>query len=117
LKVVSAVCEAAGIANITVQHIRVEEIKNRKFDFAVSRAVAPLRDLWRWSAPLLQRKPAKIQAEDSSLQQVANGLICLKGGDLTREIYESGVRPSMMDLYSVFKEDYFKDKFILHVPK
>jgi len=49
LKVVDAVAEALELKNVTTQHVRVEEIKNRKFDFVVSRAVAPLKDLWRWS--------------------------------------------------------------------
>ncbi len=60
LKVVEAVKEATGLLNITTQHGRAEEIKNRKFDTAVSRAVAPLKDLWTWAKPLL-RKPPKHQ--------------------------------------------------------
>ena len=45
--------------NVRTANIRAEEIKNRKFDFAVSRAVAPLKDLWQWSKPLLNKsKPA-----------------------------------------------------------
>ena len=55
LKVVDAVAEGLGLKNVTTQHTRVEEIKNRKFDFVVSRAVAPLKDLWRWSKPLLKK--------------------------------------------------------------
>src|SRR5689334_3545386 len=51
LKVVDAVAKAIELKNVTTQHIRAEEIKNRKFDFAVSRAVAPLKDLWKWSKP------------------------------------------------------------------
>jgi 16S rRNA (guanine527-N7)-methyltransferase len=52
LKVVDAVCEVAGIKNITTRHARVEDIKNKKFDYAISRAVAPLKDLWRWADPI-----------------------------------------------------------------
>ncbi|MFL5787416.1 MAG: 16S rRNA (guanine(527)-N(7))-methyltransferase RsmG, partial [Flavisolibacter sp.] len=54
LKIVEEVCKAANIENVTIQHIRAEEIKEKKFDFAVSRAVAPLLDLWTWSKPLLK---------------------------------------------------------------
>src|ERR671933_1074178 len=46
LKVVEDVAAAIGLKNVTTQHIRAEEIRNRKFDFVVSRAVAPLTDLW-----------------------------------------------------------------------
>jgi 16S rRNA (guanine527-N7)-methyltransferase len=58
LKVVEAVCEGANITNISIQHTRAEDIKNRKFDFAISRAVAPLKELWKWSAPLLKKRAA-----------------------------------------------------------
>ena len=106
LKVVEAVAEAAGIKNITTQHIRAEEIKNRKFDFAVSRAVAPLKDLWLWAKPLLKK------GNEAALK---NGLICLKGGDLSQEIYESGLRPNIVRIHDLFKEPYFEEKFLLHV--
>ncbi|OIR13146.1 ribosomal RNA small subunit methyltransferase G [mine drainage metagenome] len=112
LKVVDAVCEAANITNITTQHTRAEEIKNRKFDFAVSRAVAPLKNLWQWASPLLKKKTM-----DDGRQTIANGLICLKGGDLHQEIFESNTRPNMMSIYKIFPEEYFKEKHILHVAK
>ncbi len=112
LKVVDAVCEGANITNITTQHIRAEEIKNRKFDFAVSRAVAPLKELWKWAGPLLKKKTM-----DDGRYTIANGLICLKGGDLHQEIFESNTRPKMLSIYDIFKEEYFKEKFILHVAK
>jgi len=108
LKVVDAVCEGAHIKNITTQHTRAEDIKNKKFDFAVSRAVAPLKDLWTWAEPLLKK---------GSHQDIPNGLICLKGGDLHQEIFESGLRPKMMPIYKIFQEEYFQEKFIIHASK
>jgi len=108
LKVVEAVAAGAGITNITTQHCRAEEIKSRKFHFAVSRAVAPLKDLWQWSAPLLRK---------GSAATMPNGLICLKGGDLHQEISDSNVRPKLIDIYSLFPEDYFKEKYVVHVEK
>ena len=56
LKVVNAIAGELGLKNISTEHIRVEEIKNRKFDFVVSRAVAPLKELWKWSKPLLKKE-------------------------------------------------------------
>jgi 16S rRNA (guanine527-N7)-methyltransferase len=53
IKVVEAVRDAIGLQNVSTQHGRAEEIKNRKFDCVVSRAVAPLKDLWAWSRGLL----------------------------------------------------------------
>lgn len=112
LKIVNAIAEAAGITNITTQHIRAEEIKNRQFDYAVSRAVAPLKDLWQWSKPLLKKKKKVI--EEDELQP---GLICLKGGDLAQEIQESGTRPRIMSISDLFKEESFHEKYILYVTR
>ena len=112
LKIVNAIAEAAGITNITTQHIRAEEIKNRQFDYAVSRAVAPLKDLWLWSKPLLKKKN-KLADEDELLP----GLICLKGGDLAQEIQESGTRPRIMPISELFKEESFHEKYLLYVTR
>jgi 16S rRNA (guanine527-N7)-methyltransferase len=114
LKVVEAVKEATGLLNITTQHGRAEEIKNRKFDTAVSRAVAPLKDLWTWVKPLL-RKPPKHRPGEGELP-IPNGLICLKGGDLAPEISESGCRPRIMEIHEIFREEYFLQKYLLYVP-
>lgn len=109
LKVVQAVAEGAGINNITVQHTRAEEIKGRKFDFAVSRAVAPLKELWKWARPLLKTSPREGNQQP--------GLICLKGGDLAAEIHESQTRPRVMEIQDLFKEEFFKEKYLLYVPR
>lgn len=103
LKVANEIATVIGLQNITVQHTRAEEIKNRKFDLVVSRAVAPLKDLWWWSKPLLKKG------------QSPNGLICLKGGDLTKEISESNCRPGVWEIEKIFAEPFFKEKFLLHV--
>jgi 16S rRNA (guanine527-N7)-methyltransferase len=112
LKIVEAVKEAVGLTNVTTQHIRAEEIHNRKFDFAVSRAVAPVKELWKWSKPLL--KNSQFEKEGSVYK---SGLICLKGGDLAQEISESGLHPKMVEINSVFEEEYFKEKYLLYVTK
>ncbi len=112
LKIIEEVKSAIGLTNITTQHTRAEEIKNRKFDFAVSRAVAPLKDLMKWSFPLLRN--AKFESEGAVFQ---SGLICLKGGDLAQEISESGARPRIVQLTSLFPEPFFEEKFLLYVRK
>lgn len=108
LKVVDAVIEHTRLTNVTTQHIRAEDIKNRQFDFAVSRAVAPVKDLWRWSYRLLNK---------GKKNELANGLICLKGGDLAQEIAESDVRPRLISIAEIFNEDYFQEKYLLHIPR
>jgi 16S rRNA (guanine527-N7)-methyltransferase len=110
LKVVEEVAAGAGIKNITTQHTRLEDIRNRKFDFVVSRAVAPLKDLWKWSKPFLKTHKPETGSPNP-------GLICLKGGDLAKEIQESNTRPRMMEIHDIFPEEYFKEKYILHVAR
>ena len=107
LKVVNEVAEGAGIKNITTQHTRAEEIKNRQFDTILSRAVAPLKDLWWMSKPLI-RKTKKAE------KGVPNGLICLKGGDLSQEISESNCKPFVWEINKIFDEPYFDEKYILY---
>ena len=119
LKVIEAIAADIGLTNITTQHTRVEEIRNRKFDFVVSRAVAPLKDLWYWSRPLLKTTPSPnknkpVEAIDTNLKP---GLLCLKGGDLTQEIHESGVRPRLMSIHDIFPEEIFNDKYIVYIPR
>jgi 16S rRNA (guanine527-N7)-methyltransferase len=114
LKIIEAVKEELGLTNITTQHIRAEEIKDRKFDFAVSRAVAPLTDLIRWSRPLLKTTSFKVQEEDGE-RVYKSGLICLKGGDLNQEIKDSATRPKMIEISKIFEEEFFTEKYLLYV--
>jgi 16S rRNA (guanine527-N7)-methyltransferase len=112
LKVVEAVAKEIGLKNITTQHIRAEEIKSRKFDFAVSRAVASLKDLWRWSKPLLKNPKSPIPNP-----KLSPGLICLKGGDLAQEISESGTRPRIVEIGEIFPGESFREKYVLYVTR
>ncbi len=109
IKVVQGVADAIGLKNVTAIHSRVEDLKDRRFDFAVSRAVAPLGALWGWIKPLLRvgRKS----------EEYGNGLICLKGGDLTQEFAESGVKPRVLPVADIFEEEAFQDKYIVYVPR
>jgi len=117
LKVVEAITNDIGLKNVTVLHRRVEEVKNRKFDFAVSRAVAPLKDLWTWAKPLLKNPiPITIGTQKPD-PEFSPGLICLKGGDLGQEISESGTRPHVMEISEIFPEEFFREKYILYVPR
>jgi 16S rRNA (guanine527-N7)-methyltransferase len=123
IKVANAVAENIGLKNVTTQNIRAEEIKNKKFDFSVSRSVASLKDLWKWSKSLL-KKEIKSERKLTNREELIHhssfathqpGLICLKGGDLTKEIQESGTRPGVIELASIFSENFFKEKFLLYV--
>jgi 16S rRNA (guanine527-N7)-methyltransferase len=108
IKVVNEVASAIGLKNVTTLHGRVETIRGRRFDFAVSRAVAPLKDLWSWARPLLRN--------ERSMEEHKNGLICLKGGDLAAEIAESRLRPHVRDIHTIFPEPCFEEKYLIYIP-
>ncbi|MEJ8816337.1 16S rRNA (guanine(527)-N(7))-methyltransferase RsmG [Lacibacter sp. H407] len=116
LKVVNEVATAIGLKNVTTQHTRTEQIENRKFDFVVSRAVAPLRDLWHWSLPILKAK-GQGKSANAFDEPVYGGLICLKGGDLREEIKESGLSPLIWEIDQLFPEEFFKEKYVLSVKR
>ncbi len=106
LKVAQDIAERIGLTNVTIQHGDVKEVKG-KFDFVVSRAVMPLGDI----VPLVKRF---IASEDHNA--VPNGLLCLKGGDLSGEVQQFKNQALIDDLSSYFKEDFFKTKKILYLP-
>lgn len=108
LKVVDAVTEALALENVKTRHIRAEDIRDRTFDFAVSRAVAPLKDLWQWARPLLRN--------ERKMEGYKNGLVCLKGGDLAQEVSESRLRPHVQSIEALFPGEGFDDKYLLYVP-
>jgi 16S rRNA (guanine(527)-N(7))-methyltransferase GidB len=115
LTIVDEVINELKLKNVTTEHIRVEEIKDRKFDFAVSRAVAPLGELWKWSKPLLKKSVFTIQ-DQGGVHIFHSGLICLKGGDLSQEISESNTRPNIVPISDLFEEEFFREKYLLYVP-
>jgi 16S rRNA (guanine527-N7)-methyltransferase len=112
LKVADAVAYATGLHNLRTVHARAEDLNRQTdfppngFDTILTRAVAPLKDLWAWSKPLL----AKDRDDDPS-----HGLICLKGGVLAHEIAESGCNTKVWPIEKWFDESYFKDKYLLQV--
>lgn len=109
IKVVNAVAEAIGLENVTAIHSRVEDIKNKTFDFAVSRAVAPLGELWKWVSPFL--------VEGQQSDELQNGLICLKGGNLEAEIELSELDAQAWSVHDIFDEPFFEEKYVIYVPK
>lgn len=105
ITVVNEVAAAIGLTNVRTKHGRAEEVKE-KFDFVVSRAVAELATLWRWSQ-------AKYKADQRNA--LPNGLICLKGGDLKEEL--SGLKRSkeVYSLQKYFREPFFETKALVYV--
>ena len=104
VKVATDVAAQLDLDNVKVEQGRVEELKFR-YDVIVTRAVAPLLTLKRWtSGKLIKRSDKKI-----------NGLICLKGGDLTNEIIEAKLKPKLFNLSDHFKDEFFETKKLVWV--
>jgi len=106
LRVAQDIADRIGLKNITIQHGDVKEVKG-KFDFVVSRAVMDLGEL----VPLVKRF---IDPQDRNA--VPNGLICLKGGDLSGEVAQYRNRALIDELSSYFKEEFFKTKKLIYLP-
>jgi 16S rRNA (guanine527-N7)-methyltransferase len=106
--VVNEVAQGIGLSNVKGIHSRVEDIKNQKFDFVVSRAVAQLSELLRWSRKLLKTK---------HINTLPNGWILLKGGNLQEEIKpvskQEYIEKTAISKY--FKEEFFEEKFVIYV--
>lgn len=111
IKVVNEVAAGTGLKNMQTLHGRVEEIKGRTFDFAVSRAVAPLGELWKWISPVIRK--------GQKSGELPNGLVCLKGGDLGKEIEESGLKKIVRawSVHNIFPEPAFEEKYVIYVPR
>jgi 16S rRNA (guanine527-N7)-methyltransferase len=108
ITVVTAVAEALGLTNVTAMAVRAEELKGRQFDFIISRAVAPLRQLCDWSFKLIA---------DKQRHAMPNGLLALKGGDIQAEIRElpKGSYTEYWPISRFFGDPYFEEKYVVYV--
>ena len=107
INVVRAVAEALGLKNVEGEKIRVEEIRKRKYDFVVSRAVTRMKEFYGWVE-------GKIKTE--SVHELDNGILYLKGGELEEEMKELKRPYSLYNLTDFFEEDFFETKKVVYVP-
>ncbi|WP_412560042.1 16S rRNA (guanine(527)-N(7))-methyltransferase RsmG [Winogradskyella sp. MIT101101] len=105
LKVINAVCEATELTNVKTTHSRVEAI-DETYDFIVSRAVTAMPEFTKW----VKGKIAKQQNNE-----LKNGILYLKGGDLTEELKQySTVKAYLLSDY--FEEAFFETKKVIYLP-
>ena len=104
IRAVQFMVAALGLPNVTAEQIRAENLRT-KYDFVVSRAVARLATFHPWIAHRFKPK-ASVNA----------GLYYLKGGDLSEEIVESGLKATVTDLSSFFTEEFYETKKVVFVP-
>ena len=100
IKVVQDVIQQLQLKNTIAVCDRAENLTG-DFDYVVSRATAPLNDLYKWSRPRISK---------TQKNAVPNGIICLKGGDLTTELQPFKGRTEVVNVGDYFKEDYFLTK-------
>ena len=105
IKVVQALVETLGLKNVKAEQIRAENV-NQQFDFIVSRAVTYLPDFMQWT----KGKISKIQYHD-----LANGVLYLKGGDLTEELSTIKNKIKIYDIDNYFEGEFFETKKVIHV--
>lgn len=104
IKVVKEICNSIGLTNVSAEHKRAEKIKE-KYDFIVSRAVTDLSSFKHWIK-------GKFKEEDH--HRIKNGVLYLKGGDLSNEIKRSGLKCQLHPLSKYYTEEFFETKFILY---
>ncbi|TSD66124.1 16S rRNA (guanine(527)-N(7))-methyltransferase RsmG [Inquilinus sp. KBS0705] len=105
IKVVNEVALALGLKNVKASHARAEEVKE-KFDFVVSRAVTQLKDFYPW---------VKGKFNKVAKNKLPNGILYLKGGDLTQEIADAGLAVQQFYLKNYFEEEFFDTKQVIYV--
>jgi 16S rRNA (guanine527-N7)-methyltransferase len=106
IKVVAAIAESLELTNIEPICIRAEQFTG-KVDFVVSRATAHLPDLVKWSA-------GKILKEQKNA--IPNGIICLKGGDLTEETAPYRKKVHIESVTDYLKMADFESKYVVYLP-
>lgn len=105
IKVVNEVAAALGLKNVKAEQIRAENVKG-EYDFIVSRAVTNMDDFVKWT----RKKIAKKQHHE-----IRNGILYLKGGDLTDEL-ANFPNATLYNLTDYFENEFFETKKVVHIP-
>lgn len=106
ITVVKNVAEGLGLKNVRAEQIRAEQIKG-EYDFIVSRAVTRLKEFYGWINKKVKKKSAN---------ELYNGILYLKGGDLEEELAELKRPYQIFDLPAYFHEEFFETKKLVYVP-
>jgi 16S rRNA (guanine527-N7)-methyltransferase len=105
IKVVQEVATALGLPNVRAEQMRAENVKE-DFDFIVSRAVTNMPDFVNWIKDKIKKK---------QLHELKNGILYLKGGDLTEELADFP-KATEFNLADFFKDEFFETKKVVHLP-
>jgi 16S rRNA (guanine527-N7)-methyltransferase len=105
IKVVQAVAEALELKNVKAEQLRAENVKG-DFDFIVSRAVTNMPDFVSW---------VRTKIKKQSKHELKNGILYLKGGDLTEELKDFP-KATEYNISDFFEDEFFETKKVVHLP-
>jgi 16S rRNA (guanine527-N7)-methyltransferase len=105
IKVVQAVADALELKNVKAEQMRAENVKG-DFDFIVSRAVTNMPDFYSW---------VKDKIKKQNKHELKNGILYLKGGDLTEEL-ASFPKATEYNISNFFSDEFFETKKVVHLP-
>ena len=105
IKVVNELVELTGLTNVNTLNCRGEAV-SQKFDFVTSRAVTTFPTFYSWTKGLVKRE---------GKNNIRNGIISLKGGDLSEELINYRKRVKIEAINQWFKEDFFETKSIVYL--
>ena len=106
VNVAAEIAKAIGLENVEAIHQRGEEEKG-KFDFIVSRAVMPMPDLVKIVSKNISRKQHN---------SIANGILALKGGNLSAELKPYHKIIEVTPISQFFDEEWFREKSVIYLP-
>lgn len=106
ITVVNEVAQGIGLQNVNAEQLRAEQVKY-KYDFIVSRAVTRMQEFYGW---------VRTKSKKDSHHTLDNGILYLKGGDVTEEMDELKKPYAVYGLTDFFKEEFFETKKVIYVP-
>ncbi|MDR0364626.1 MAG: 16S rRNA (guanine(527)-N(7))-methyltransferase RsmG [Bacteroidales bacterium] len=105
IKVVNDVVQQLELNNVEAIQIRAEQL-GESFDFVVSRAVTDLNTFYEW---------VKYKIRKRGFNQIRNGILYLKGGNLQKEIVDTGRKAKLYPIEDIFPLPYFDEKYVIHL--
>lgn len=106
IRVVQEIANALKLTNVKAEQIRAEKLDD-SYEFVVSRAVTRITPFVSWVKKNISR---------NSFHELRNGILYLKGGDLTEELAELKQKNRTYELSDYFSEEFFKTKKVVYVP-
>jgi len=108
INVVKAIAESLKLNNVEARQERAEQVPNGLYDFVISRGVTKALPLYEW---------VKNKFSKNQYNKLPNGILLLKGGDLSEELKELKRRYKIYELKDYFEEEFFETKKIVYIPR